>query len=174
MDADIGDVRASEWRDPRFTELDAQIQDEAEQRQQPPQRKQKPRSRPRSTPPLPALVRKEIRRAARELNRHARSYFIADPKLKDRAARLLRSLLLPKPRRCGRPGIECVTKAIALRKRYRRSYPGERPAQIWRRIYPEVIPDYGAMSETEQGDARHVLRERVRWRLRERRHRNRL
>jgi len=64
-------------------------------------------------------MRKEITRLARELNRQHHQPFIADSKLKDRAARLLRSLLPPKRKR-GRPGIASVTKAIQLRARFRR------------------------------------------------------
>jgi hypothetical protein len=44
---------------------------------------------------LPAAVQKEIARLARELNRHHGPLFKADPKLKDRASRFLRSRLLP-------------------------------------------------------------------------------
>ena len=62
---------------------------------------------------------------------------MADPKVEDRAAHLLRSLLPPKPRRRARPGIEYVTKAIALLKKCRRPHPGERAGQIWQRIYPQ-------------------------------------
>src|ERR1039458_1784401 len=110
----------SEPRAPRLAELDAQIRGEAARRQGRPQRN----PRRRSTPRLPAAVRKEVTRAARELNGRARPYFMADPKLKDRTARFLRSLLLPKPRRRGRPGIPSVTKALALLKKYRRKPPG--------------------------------------------------
>jgi hypothetical protein len=59
-------------------------------------------------------VRKEIAQVARELKRNHRFLFIADPKLKDRVARLLRSLLPPKPRRRGRPRRKDVTTAILL------------------------------------------------------------
>ena len=75
---------SSAHRSPRFAELDAKIRAEAEQRQNSPHPKRKPRRR--STSPLPAAVRKEITRAARELNRQYCQLFKADPKLKDRAA----------------------------------------------------------------------------------------
>jgi hypothetical protein len=149
----------------RFGELDAQIQAEEQARHTPTPSKKSKRRQP--TPALPAAVRKEITRLARELNRQHRSLFMADPKLKDRAARLLRSLLLPKRKR-GRPGIDSVTKAIQLRARFRRQHPGERPEQIWKRVYPEAIPGYAGMNPHDQKHARQVLRERVRWRRRKR------
>ena len=160
---------AAESRTPRFAELDAQIQAEAERRQGKQQRKPNPRRR--SAPPLPAAVRKEIRRLARALNGQHGRLFLADPKLKDRAGRFLKSLLLPKPRRRGRPGMSSVTTAINLLGRLRRQYPAERRAKIWQRIYPEVIANYAGMNAVDQKYARQVLRERVRWRMRTRRRR---
>jgi len=62
-----------------------------------------------------------------------------------------------------------VTKAIRLLRQFRRQYPDNRGEEIWTRIYPQAIPGYEAMTELEQEDARQVLRERVRWRLRDRR-----
>jgi hypothetical protein len=161
-----------ETRAARFTELDAQIRAEAEACQNRPQPtpRRKPRRR-RSTPSLPPPVRKEIARFARQLIRLHRQAFIADHKLKDRAARLLRSLLLPRPRRRGRPGLASVTKALALLQKYRRQHPGERPEQIWGRVYPETIRGYASLTAVEQLDARQVLRERVRWRVRDRKRR---
>jgi hypothetical protein len=117
-------------------------------------------------PPIPAEVRKEITQAARLLNRNHHDLFIADPKLKDRVARLLRSLLPPKPRRRGRPGREDVTTAILLLVRFRRMHPTERPELLWRRVYPLAIPNYETMSDIEQLNARQQLRERVKWRRR--------
>jgi hypothetical protein len=126
--------------------------------------------RRRSTLRLPAAVRKEITKAARELNRQCRKLFMADPKLKDRAARLLRSMLLPKRKR-GRPGMDSVTLAIALRSKYRRDHPSDKPRQIWERIYPQVIPQYRAMSAVQQRDAREQLTARVTDRLKKRKRR---
>jgi len=155
-------------RSPRFAELDAQIQAEAEKRMQPPQSNQKRKPRRRSTPPLPAPVRKEITRIARELNRQPyRKLFTADAKLRDRVARFLRSLLPPRRKR-GRPGLDSVTTAIRLRGMFRRSHPDEAWAKIWERIYPEAIANYDSMNQVEQMQARQLLRERVRWRLRDR------
>jgi hypothetical protein len=117
---------------------------------------------------MPPEVRKEIAQVARQLKRNHRALFIADPKLKDRVSRLLRSLLPPQPRRRGRPGRPDVTKAIRLLREFRRQYPNERPSQHWARVYPLVIPGYGEMSPVQQKDARERLRERVRWRRRRR------
>jgi hypothetical protein len=74
---------ASEHRDLRFAELDAQIQAEEVARQQ--SRAPAPKRRRHPGPRLSAAVRKEIARFARELRQH-RKVFIADPKLKDRAS----------------------------------------------------------------------------------------
>lgn len=149
---------ANEHRVPRFAELDAQLADEKKARQQGPAPKT-PRRR-RSGPRLPAVVRKEITRCARELRQH-RQLLMADPKLKDRVVRFLRSLLPPHRKR-GRPGLPSVSKAILLVKRFRHQYPLERPDQIWKRVYPEAIPGYDSMDQDRQKAERLLLRERVR------------
>lgn len=151
--------------DVRFAELDAQIEAEKAERSH---TRAGPRKGERRhlKPPLPRDVRKDIVRFAIELSRKHRDLFKSDPKLKERVARLIRTLLPPKPRRRGRPGIESVSVAIRLLRQFRRQHPDERPEQIWQRIYPKAIHNYGAMSELEQGDARQNLRERVRWRQR--------
>lgn len=150
-----------EIRDPRFAELDAQIKSEEAECQRRPDLVRQARRRRSPVPRLPAAVRKEIARFARELRRAHRKLFIADPKLKDRVARFLRSLLPPKHKR-GRPGIDSVTKAIRLRQRFKRQYPGEKPEQIWKRVYPEAIPGYATMDRERQKAERLLLRERVR------------
>jgi hypothetical protein len=109
-------------------------------------------------PPIPAEVRKEITEVVRNLKRKHSRLFMTDPKLKDRVARLFRSLLPPKPRRRGRPGRKDVTTAILLMARLRRQYPNERAELLWRRVYPEAIPNYNAMNEIQQLDARQQLR----------------
>jgi hypothetical protein len=148
----------NEDRDPRFAELDAQIEAEnANRQQQATAPKSKHRRRP--GPRLPTAVRKEIARFARELRQH-RKLFIADPKLKDRASRFLRSLLPPRRKR-GRPGIDSVTIAIRLRNRFRRQYPGEKPEQIWKKVYPKAIPGYARMDRERQKAEQLLLRERV-------------
>src|SRR5262249_39978067 len=118
--------------------------------------------------PIPRELLRDVFRLGRELKRRHRAALTADPKLKDRVVRLLRSILPPKPRRRGRPGIHSVTVAIKLQRSLKRKYPHERPAQIWERIYPLAIPNYESMSPLEQKNEREQLRERVRWRLRRR------
>ena len=74
---------------------------------------------------------------------------MADPKLKERTARFLRSLLPPQRKR-GRPGIASVSKAIMLLQRFRRHYAEEKPEQTWKRIYPQAIPGYASMDRERQ------------------------
>lgn len=118
---------------------------------------------------LPRDLRKEIAALARKLKRDHRALFASDPIYRRRAGQFLTALLPPKPRRRGRPGIQSVTVAIRLLRKFRLQYPEDRPAQRWRRVYPEAIPNYATMGELEKADARQQLRERVRWRLRDRR-----
>jgi hypothetical protein len=118
LDVVGSDDFAIEYRDTRFAELDAQIQAaKADRQQRPAAPKHK---RQRTGPALPREVRKEITRCARQLRQHP-TLFSADPKLKDRASRFLRSLLPPQRRR-GRPGIASVSKAILLLKRFKRQH----------------------------------------------------
>jgi|SRR5579872_5092132 len=84
-----GDV-AIKYRDARFAELDAQIKSEVAARQQK-QGSNRPKRR-RNVSGLPATIREEIAHCARPLREH-RKLFIADPKLKDRAARSIRRRL---------------------------------------------------------------------------------
>jgi hypothetical protein len=117
---------------------------------------------------LPRAVRKELATLARKLKRDYPALFASDPLYRKRAGQFLTALLPPKPRRRGRPGIQSVTQAILLRQKLRRRFPDEPWARIWERIYPQVIPNYRAMDDLQQGDARQELRERVRWRQRAR------
>ena len=153
-----GDL-ATEFRDPRFAELDAQIK-AAKADRRPVARKRKRRQ---AGPALPREIRKEVTQLARQLKRQHRHLFTADPKLKDRVARALRSMLPPHRKR-GRPGIDSVTKATRLLKQFRREYPNEKPAQLWARVYPEAIPGYADMDQEWQKAERLLLRERVRGR----------
>jgi cation transport regulator ChaB len=147
---------SNESRDSRFAELDAQIQAAKVERQQRPGT----RKRKRQRAGLPREVRKEINHSAQQLRQH-RKLFIADPKLKDRTARFLRSLLPPQRKR-GRPGLPSVSQAILLLRKFRRQYPHDKPAQLWARIYPEAITGYAGMDRERQKAERLLLRERVR------------
>jgi hypothetical protein len=150
----------SEYRDPRFAELDARIEAAKEDRQQRPAARK--RKRQRAGRALPSEVRKDITQCARQLRQH-RKLFTADPTLKDRASRFFRSLLPPHRKR-GRPGLPSVSKAILLLKRFRRQYPHEKPGQLWARVYPEAIPGYASMDRERQKAERLLLRDRVRGR----------
>jgi len=144
-----------ESRDPRFAELDAQIEAEESSRVERPKQPKRYRTGHR----LPRDVRKEITRCAQRLRQH-RKLFMADPKLKDRAVRFLRSLLPPKRKR-GRPGLPGVSRAILLLRKFRNQYPEEKPETLWARIYPEVIPGFASMDRARQRVERWLLRERV-------------
>src|SRR5215469_12659359 len=87
-------VQYAEYRIDRFAELDAQIQAEDDQRRA---AAATPKRRRRQEPNVPAAMCKEITQSCGLLRRKHRALFMADPKLKDRAARLFRNLLLPKP-----------------------------------------------------------------------------
>jgi hypothetical protein len=60
-----------------------------------------------------------------------------------------------------------VSKAIKLLRKLRSQHTGERADEIWKLIYPAAIANYAGMNPVEQEHARQILRERVRWRLRD-------
>jgi len=159
---------ASEYRVPRFAELDAQIQIHESIPPHKPTERKPERRRTRS--PLPREVRKEITRCAQQLRQY-RKLFMDDPKLRERAARVLRSLLPPKRKR-GRPGMRSVTRATLLLKRLQREHPQEDRRQIWQRVYPQAIPDYGSLTREQQRGQENVLREQVRSRRHQQRKRS--
>lgn len=159
---------AIESRDPRFAELDVQIEAENEARQQK-STAPKPNRRRRPGPRLPAVVRKEITQCARQLRQHQR-LFKADAKLKDRAARVLRSMLPPKRKR-GRPGIPGVTQAILLLKQLQRERPEQQPKERWQQVYRKVISDYTGLTRDQQRAQEVLLREQVRSRRNQQRKR---
>ena len=80
-----------------------------------PERGQRYRLRPKPIAgSLPKQVRKEIAAFARWLKREYRALFGSDPLYRKRAGQFLTALLLPKPRRRGRPVRADITKAIRL------------------------------------------------------------
>jgi hypothetical protein len=105
-------------------------------------------------------VRKEITQCARQLRRH-RKLFTVDPKLKDRVARLLRSMLPPRPRKPGRKPIPSVTLAIHLLHKFTSQNSTAKPEQIWAKVYPKAIPNYVTLTDEERSIERRRLRERV-------------
>jgi hypothetical protein len=137
-----------EYRDARFSELDAQIAAKKMARQQQSTAMRPRRRRRRPGTRLPAVVRKEIVQCARQLRQHSK-LFTADSKLKDRAARVLCSMLPPKRKR-GRPAIPSVTTAILLLKRLQREHPEQERKQHWQQIYRAVIPNYVSLTRDQQ------------------------
>jgi hypothetical protein len=95
--------------------------------------------KPQAPAELTRSIRKEISRFARKLARDHRAVFAANPNLRKRAGQFLTALLPPKPKRRGRPGIESVTTAVRLLRRFRCQYPEDQPAQRWHRVYPLAI-----------------------------------
>ena len=159
-----------EQRDPRFAELDAQIE-AANTNRDHQTTSPKPKRRRRHGPRLPAVVRKEITQCARKL-RQQRKLFTADPKLKDRAARVLRSMLPPKRKR-GRPGNPAVTEAILLLGRLQRKNQGQERKQLWQQVYRQAIPCYPNLTREQQRAEEVLLREQIRSRRNQQRKRNR-
>ena len=160
----------NEFRDPRFAELDAEIKAEEAIRQARTSPKP-PRQRRQSSPRVPATVRKEISWCAQQLRQY-RKLFIVDPKLRDRAARFIRSLLPPKRKR-GRPGIPSVTKAILMLKKLHREHPAQERREHWPQVYRQVIPNYATLTREQQRGQELLLREQVRSRRSQRRRRTR-
>jgi hypothetical protein len=161
------DVIAIGDRDPRFAELDSQIKAEETARKQMPAAK-KPK-RQGSGPRLPREIRKEITLCARQL-RHHRALFTADPMLRDRAARVLKSMLPPRRKR-GRPGIASVTSAMMLLKKLQREHPEQERKQLWPQVYRRVIPNYATLPREQQRAKELLLREQVRSRRNQQRKR---
>jgi hypothetical protein len=154
-----------EFRDPCFAKLDAQIKAQDANRAKP-----KPTVQKRSSSPaMPRELLKDIVRLGREIRKRHGTLFVANPNMKDRAARLLRSMLPPKPRRRGRPAIDSVTIASRLLRNLRKRYPNEKPAQTWARIYPLAVPHWETLSPADKQSAALQLRNRVRSRRNQRR-----
>jgi hypothetical protein len=124
----------------------------------------------RYRPAIQADLLKDPLLMAKEHRKKHRALFLSDPQLKDRAARFCRSLLPPKPKRRGRSPLTSVTVAFRLLARLKREYPYDKLQQIWKRIYPPVIPNYATLTPDQQKAERLLSRDRVRSR-RNQRHR---
>jgi hypothetical protein len=120
------------------------------------------------SPSIPAQLRRDAVKLAREIAKKHRQLFASDPELKTRVLRLLRPLLPPRPRRRGRPGDRSVTRALRLLARFRREYPQETSRQVWARIYPLAIDRYADMTKEQQRRERETLHQRACWRRRNR------
>ncbi len=152
-----------EWREPRFAELDAQIaveeQAEARTKAQRSTRRKEPRPK-RSVPPLPREYREAVIRTAMEHRREFKAVFAADLTIRDRGARLYRSLLFP--RRRGHRPTRRVLKAVSLVKKL-----GRKPkSSDWQRIDLECLPTLAGMPELERREQRRKLHHAVRTYLR--------
>ena len=141
------------------SELGAHIIAEAEgrpHRQTQPSRRRKPKR-----PGVPREVREEVTQFARQLNQRYGKLLKADPTLRDRVARVFRSMLPPRRKR-GRPGDPIVTKAMLLIRKLRRNHPEQTPQQHWQQVYRQVIPNYQNLSREQQRGQETLLREQVR------------
>lgn len=104
---------------------------------------------------------------AQLVRKHGRE-FKRKPELKPVAERLFHVLLPPRPKR-GRPRDAELTRAITLRRRFRRKHPGERPDEIWHRVCQAIYFEYVDLDALAQKDIRDDLRSRVKSRFRSRR-----
>lgn len=112
-------------------------------------------------PAIPTELARDIIATTQVLHTRHRDLFLSDPKLKDRASRLFRTMLPPRPRRPGRKPIASVTRAIRLLKKFKRQFPDIKPPRLWARIYPKVIPNYASLTEDGRWNEQRRLRDRV-------------
>ena len=92
-----------------------------------------------------------------------------DRRLRKQAARLLESALLPRRRPPGRPvTYPEVAQAYRMMNELHREHPRVPYRNLWKIIYPATIAGYDQLNKPEKRAARHNLRERVRWRRRDR------
>jgi hypothetical protein len=115
-------------------------------------------SRSQAVPP--ELARDIIEAAQMVRERHRRA-FLDDRKLKDRAARLFRTMLPPRPGRPGRKRIRSVSIAIRLLRTLWRESPEAKPEQIWAKVYPKAIPNYATLNNESRWMEQRQLRDRV-------------
>jgi hypothetical protein len=153
----------SEYRDPRFAQLDAMINAEnhAKRRRKKPARKHRLSAMPgvhkeaaACVAPKPAAKRAEldgvVSQFAAHLCRDFADEIAADPKgFKKQATHHLKRHLPPF---AGRPTEDSITKAIDLRKR----------GNQWKTIYPLVIPNRAQLDAAVRRQAESNLRAAVR------------
>jgi hypothetical protein len=125
-----------------------------------------PRHRPAVQ--IPSPLESDICRIAAFLIAQHGDVFIRDRQLKHRLAARLKSLLPPQPRPAGRPGREDVNIAECLLKDLQRRYPGKSSRGLWKHIYPVAIVRYNELGNLEKRIERENLRNRLRWRRRDR------
>jgi hypothetical protein len=122
---------------------------------------------------IPDAIREEVVSFGKLLADFFGAVFAANSRVKYSIGRLLTAQLPPRPRPPGRPGFVMVTAAIRLREQIRRRDPPRSQKEIWRAVYPAVIPNYHSLPPPERHDAEDQLRQRVHWRLSARRRRQR-
>jgi hypothetical protein len=125
------------------------------------------RRRTSRTKSLPVELVTDIVALARTLRERHELLFFADRKLKDRAARLFRTVLPPRPGRPGRKRIANVTLAIRLQRRLKLENPTARPDKIWAKVYPMAIPNYATLTNEARWIEQRRLRDRVHSRKRQ-------
>jgi hypothetical protein len=127
------------------------------------------RRRKRKRATLPPAINQAVTQFAERLRTEFAPLFTSNRRLKRLVARLLESALPPRPRRPGRPvTYPEVTQAYRMMNKLRREQPGVPYRHLWQRVYPVAISGYRQLDKLEKRAARHDLRERVRWRRRDR------
>ena len=136
----------------------------------PPPAPAKPTRRRLPPAPIPPELQSMVRSFADALLERHGDLFTRDPRLKRRIAAELRRLLPPQP---GRPGLATVTAAIRLHVEIRRSHPERSHKEIWKEIYPRVIPGWQNLSVIERQTEADRLHRQAQWRIAARRKRRR-
>jgi hypothetical protein len=118
---------------------------------------------------IPEALCAEILAFAQHLTQDHAAFFTSYPQAKHSLSRLFKSKLPPlQPR-----GFATVSQAIRLRDELRRRDPRRSLKQIWREMYPQLIPGHADLPLPERREAQNQLRQRVYWRLSIRRRRAR-
>jgi hypothetical protein len=122
---------------------------------------------------IPAPIHEAVVSFARLLTEFFGSALAGNSRLKYSVGRLLTAQLPPLSRPRGRPGFELVSRAIRLRAKLQRRHPEISPKKIWRVVYMSLIPNYDGLPRHERRGPANELRQRVLWRLKARRRRQR-
>jgi len=142
-----------EYRGPEIQECDALMAAEKKEEERAKARrcKKKPKRKSQS-PPLPPKYRRQVIHTALEHRKEFKALFAADPAIRDRGARLYRSLLLPQPR--GKKPGKSVLKAVRLIKKL-----GRKPRRTdWPGIDRRCPPEPGARLDPERRRFHHTVR----------------
>jgi hypothetical protein len=138
-----------ESRIPRFAELDAEIAAQAKQEARVKARRsalpKKPQSK-RRRPGLPRAYRQAIIHVAAEHREEFKVRFAKDPGLRDRGARLYRTLVFPRPRG-NKPTKRVLTAVVLIQELGHRPTPSD-----WTRIYSVCLPRLAKMLDHKRRD----------------------